>query len=139
MQKMKAGIIGCGTISSVYFTNLKNSPWVEVVACADIILDNAKNKAEEFNIPKAYTVEEMLAQSEIELIINLTIPASHANVDIASLEAGKHVYSEKPLAITYAFFPAIFARRKTYRSAKHIPLRQTSGFCSCRINELGYQ
>jgi len=100
MQKMKAGIIGCGTISGVYFTNLKNSPWVEVVACADIVLDNAKNKAEEFNIPKAYTVEEMLAQSEIELIINLTIPASHANVDIASLEAGKHVYSEKPLAIT---------------------------------------
>lgn len=97
---MKAGIIGCGTISGVYFTNLENSPWVEVVACADLIPDNAKKKAEEFNIPNVYTVQEMLAQTDIEFIINLTIPASHANVDIASLEAGKHVYSEKPLAIT---------------------------------------
>lgn len=100
MKKMRAGIIGCGTISGVYFTNLKNSPWVEIVACADLIPDNAKAKAEEFNIPNVYTVEEMLAQTDIEFIINLTIPASHANVDIASLEAGKHVYSEKPLAIT---------------------------------------
>lgn len=100
MKKMKAGIIGCGTISGVYFTNLENSPWVEVVACADLIPDNAKKKAEEFNIPNVYTVQEMLAQTDIEFIINLTIPASHANVDIASLEAGKHVYSEKPLAIT---------------------------------------
>ena len=100
MKKMKAGIIGRGNISGVYFTNLKNSPWVEVVACADLIPDNAKKKAEEFNIPNVYTVEEMLAQTDIEFIINLTIPASHANVDIASLEAGKHVYSEKPLAIT---------------------------------------
>lgn len=99
MRRMKAGIIGCGTISGVYFTNLRNSPWVEIVACADLIMDNAKKKAQEFNIPKVYTVEEMLAQSEIELIINLTIPASHADIDIASLEAGKHVYSEKPLAI----------------------------------------
>ncbi|ANA81903.1 gfo/Idh/MocA family oxidoreductase [Paenibacillus glucanolyticus] len=100
MKKMKAGIIGCGNISGIYFTNLKNSPWVEIVACADLIIENAKTKADEFNIPNVYTVEEMLAQTDIEFIINLTIPSSHANVDIASLEAGKHVYSEKPLAIT---------------------------------------
>ncbi|NMO94568.1 Gfo/Idh/MocA family protein [Paenibacillus lemnae] len=100
MQKMKTGIIGCGNISGIYFQNLKDSQWVEVVACADLVPERAKERADEYNIPYVYTVEELLASPEIELVINLTIPASHANVDIAALEAGKHVYSEKPLAIT---------------------------------------
>lgn len=100
MTKMKAGIIGCGNISGIYFTNLKNSPWVEVIACADLVMDYAEAKAKEYGIPGVCTVEEMLARPDIDLIINLTIPASHASVDVAALEAGKHVYSEKPLAIT---------------------------------------
>ncbi|SMF87733.1 Predicted dehydrogenase [Paenibacillus uliginis N3/975] len=100
MNKMKAGIIGCGNISGIYFKNLKESPLVEVVACADLVPERAQERADEFNIANVYSVEELLAQPEIELIVNLTIPASHANVDIAALEWGKHVYSEKPLAIT---------------------------------------
>lgn len=100
MIKMKAGIIGCGNISGIYLKNLKDSPLVEVVACADLIPERARQRADEFNIANVYNVEELLARPEIDLIVNLTIPASHANVDIAALEAGKHVYSEKPLAVT---------------------------------------
>jgi predicted dehydrogenase len=100
MTKLKTGIIGCGNISGIY---LENSQWIEaieIVAVADLFLEAAKAKAEEYNIPKAYTVEEILADSEIDLIINLTIPQAHAEVSLAALEAGKHVYLEKPLAIS---------------------------------------
>ncbi|GAB6990471.1 Gfo/Idh/MocA family protein [Paenibacillus pini] len=98
MEKMKAGIIGCGNISAIYLENLAKSSEVEIVACADIRLDRAKERAAEFGIASAYTPEQLLADEQIELVINLTVPSSHAAVDIAALEAGKHVYAEKPLA-----------------------------------------
>ncbi|OZB91925.1 Gfo/Idh/MocA family protein [Paenibacillus sp. XY044] len=95
---MKAGIIGCGNISAIYLENLKKSPVVEVVAVADLVIERAQARAEEFGIANAYTVDELLGNEEIELVINLTIPGSHASIDLAALEAGKHVYAEKPLA-----------------------------------------
>ncbi|WP_163879852.1 Gfo/Idh/MocA family protein [Paenibacillus favisporus] len=95
---MKAGIIGCGNISAIYLENLKKSPLVEVVAVADLVTERAQARAEEFGIANAYTVDELLGDNEIELVINLTIPGSHASIDLAALEAGKHVYAEKPLA-----------------------------------------
>ncbi|WP_254328597.1 Gfo/Idh/MocA family protein [Paenibacillus sp. MZ03-122A] len=95
---MKAGIIGCGTISSVYLENLQKSPLIEVVAVADLQDERAKERADEFNIVNVYKVDELLRQPEIELVFNLTVPGSHARTDVAKLEAGKHVYSEKPLA-----------------------------------------
>ncbi|WP_254350113.1 Gfo/Idh/MocA family protein [Paenibacillus sp. Lou8.1] len=91
---MKAGIIGCGTISSVYLENLQNSPLIEVVAVADLL----DERADEFKIENVYKADELLRQPEIELVFNLTVPGSHARSDVAILEAGKHVYSEKPLA-----------------------------------------
>ncbi|GIO55424.1 oxidoreductase [Paenibacillus cineris] len=97
-NKMKAGIIGCGNISAIYLENLKKSPVVEVVAVADLVTERAQARAEEFGIANAYTVDELLGDKEIELVINLTIPGSHASIDLAALEAGKHVYAEKPLA-----------------------------------------
>ncbi|MEK4358980.1 Gfo/Idh/MocA family oxidoreductase [Paenibacillus sp. FSL M7-1455] len=98
--KMKAGIVGCGNISAIYLENLKKSPVVEVVACADVVLERAAARAEEYGIANAYTAAELLADPEIELVINLTVPGSHAEIDIAALEAGKHVYAEKPLAVS---------------------------------------
>ncbi|MDY7989462.1 Gfo/Idh/MocA family oxidoreductase [Paenibacillus polymyxa] len=95
---MKAGIIGCGTISSVYLENLQNSPLIEVVAVADLLDERAKERADEFKIENVYKADELLRQPEIELVFNLTVPGSHARSDVAILEAGKHVYSEKPLA-----------------------------------------
>jgi len=100
MKRVKLGIIGCCNISSIYCQAGSKLNNVEVIACADIDVERAKARAKEFNIPKACTVEELLADPEIEIVINLTIPKAHAEVCIAVLEAGKHVYVEKPLAVT---------------------------------------
>ncbi|MBE0343255.1 gfo/Idh/MocA family oxidoreductase, partial [Paenibacillus sp. 28ISP30-2] len=72
MERMKAGIIGCGNISAVYLENLQNSPLIEVVAVADLLEERAKARANEFNIENAYKVDELLRQPEIELVFNLT-------------------------------------------------------------------
>lgn len=98
-SKTKLGIIGSGNISGIYCqagTKLRN---IEVVACADIDMARAKAKAEEYRI-KALSVEELLKDPEIEIVLNLTVPAAHAMVAKAVLKAGKSVYNEKPLAVT---------------------------------------
>lgn len=100
MEKIKVGVIGCGNISSIYFKNSKILESIDIIACSDLYIDTAKAKAEEFAIPKACTVEEMLSDTEIQIVLNLTIPKAHAEVSLAALNAGKSVYSEKPLAIT---------------------------------------
>ena len=99
-MKSKVGVIGCGNISSAYFKIAKGLEDIEIVACADLVREKAEARAAEFQIPRVCTVEEMLADKSIELILNLTLPQGHAAVDIAALEAGKHVYAEKPLAIS---------------------------------------
>jgi predicted dehydrogenase len=100
MTRTKFGIIGCGNISNAYFNATKTYPILEIVACADIDLDRAKAKAAEHNVPKAYTPDQLLADPEIEIVINLTIPAAHHAVSKAVIESGKHVHVEKPLCIT---------------------------------------
>ncbi|RBW69846.1 Gfo/Idh/MocA family protein [Bacillus taeanensis] len=100
MDKVKVGIIGCGNISSIYLENCPKFDHLELAACADLDVDRAKSQAEKYGVPKACTVKELLQDPEIELVINLTIPKAHAAVCIEALEAGKHVYTEKPLAVT---------------------------------------
>ena len=100
MKKTGIGIIGCGNISGIYFKNLALFQNTQIVACADMLLDRAKAKAEEHGVPKALTVEQLLADPDVEIVLNLTIPTAHAEVAIAALEAGKHVYGEKPFAAT---------------------------------------
>jgi predicted dehydrogenase len=80
--------------------NCKKFDIIDLVACADIDIQRAQEKAAEYGIPKAYSPEELLADPAIQLVINLTIPAVHASVCLQALEAGKHVYVEKPLAVT---------------------------------------
>lgn len=99
---VRVGLVGCGTISRIYCQNAKNLDAIEVVACADLLAERARARAEEFGIPRAVTVEELLADPEIELVLNLTIPRAHAEVALAAIESGKSVYSEKPLAVTRA-------------------------------------
>jgi predicted dehydrogenase len=99
MHKTKVGIIGCGNIARAYFPGCAFFDNLEVVACADLNVELAKQKAEEFGVPRGGSVGELLSDSEIELVVNLTIPAAHAPVDTQILQAGKHAYSEKPLAV----------------------------------------
>ncbi|MGB9619909.1 MAG: Gfo/Idh/MocA family protein, partial [Armatimonadota bacterium] len=99
MKPAKVGIVGCGNISGIYFKAGQTFEAIEITACADIIMDRAKAKAEEFGC-KAVTVDELLADPEIEIVMNLTIPAAHAEVAFKAIEAGKSVHNEKPLAIT---------------------------------------
>ncbi|MBE1442251.1 Gfo/Idh/MocA family protein [Paenibacillus sp. OAS669] len=113
MEKIRIGIIGCGKISSIYFKNCKSFDVLDVKACADLNVARAQASAEEFEIPKACTVEELLSDPEIDLVINLTIPAAHADVCIQALEAGKHVYVEKPLAVTREEGQRILAAAKS--------------------------
>ncbi|MED4226295.1 Gfo/Idh/MocA family oxidoreductase [Neobacillus cucumis] len=100
MKKLKIGIIGCGNISSIYMENCQKFPHLKLIACADIDIQRAESQAEKFGIPKACSVQELLSDADIDLVINLTIPKAHASVCIQALEAGKHVYTEKPLAVT---------------------------------------
>ncbi|MWV42891.1 gfo/Idh/MocA family oxidoreductase [Paenibacillus sp. HJL G12] len=112
MKRVNVGIIGCGNISGVYFENLKKFSAVQVSACADLDLERAKARAEEFGVPKGCSVSELLADPEIELVVNLTIPAAHSQVCLEILEAGKHVYVEKPLAVSKEEGQAIIAKAK---------------------------
>ncbi|MBR3402071.1 MAG: Gfo/Idh/MocA family oxidoreductase [Parasporobacterium sp.] len=100
-KKVKVGIIGCGTIADVYMTNLtQHYQNVELAGAADLFVQKAQEAAEKFQI-KAYTVEELLADPEIQLVLDLTIPAAHYSVNKQILEAGKHCYCEKPLALRF--------------------------------------
>jgi len=98
--KVKVGVIGCGAISAAYFTGCQAFDILEIVACADINLQVAHAAAERFGIPRVYSVDEMLHAPDIQLVINLTIPQAHAAVNQAVIAAGKHVYCEKPFAVT---------------------------------------
>lgn len=100
MNPLKIGVIGCGNISGIYFENLGAYHGTEVVACADIDAPRARASAEKYGIPDAVTPDELIAHPDIELVLNLTIPAAHGPVALQALEAGKHVYNEKPLAAT---------------------------------------
>lgn len=98
IEPVGVGIIGCGNISRIYLKNCTRSPYLKVIACADLVREKAEARAEEFGI-EALDVDELLADPAIELVINLTVPTAHAEVALQVLEAGKSVYNEKPLAI----------------------------------------
>jgi predicted dehydrogenase len=98
-EKVRVGIVGCGNISHIYFKAGQKFAILDIVACADLILERAERSAQEYGVPKACTTEELLADPEIQIVVNLTIPLAHAEVGLAALEAGKCVYNEKPLAV----------------------------------------
>lgn len=99
MSKIGVGIIGCGNISTSYLKLAPLFKALEVRAVADINMDAAKARAEEFGV-RAETVEGLLAADDIEMVVNLTIPAAHFEITKQILNAGKHSYSEKPFVLT---------------------------------------
>jgi predicted dehydrogenase len=96
---VRVGVIGCGKISGIYLENAGIFEDIEVVACSDLVLERAEAQAEAYGVPKACTPGDLLADPEVEIVLNLTVPVVHAEVSMAALEAGKHVYTEKPLAV----------------------------------------
>ncbi len=105
------GIIGCGNISKAYFTACARFPFLNVKACADLVPAASEAKAAEFNCT-AVSIEALLADPEIALVINLTIPQAHAEIDRRIIAAGKHAYSEKPFALDRTEGTAVVAAAK---------------------------
>ncbi len=98
-DQMKIGIIGCGAISGAYFGGAQNTNALKIKSCADIRMEAAQEAADAWGC-QAVSVDALLADNEIELVINLTIPRAHVEVAIAVLESGKHVYTEKPFGVS---------------------------------------
>jgi predicted dehydrogenase len=102
LPTIKTAIIGCGMISGIYLKNLCNFFKItEVVGCSDIIPERAKQRADEFGI-KQMTNEEIYKDPEIKIVVNLTHAPSHFDVTRDALNAGKHVYCEKMMAVSSA-------------------------------------
>ena len=97
--RIKIGVVGCGNISAAYLEIARGWEIIEMAAVADLLPERARARAEEFEVPRACTVEELLADPDIDIVLNLTIPNAHVEVALAALEAGKHIYNEKPLAV----------------------------------------
>ncbi|WP_139195246.1 Gfo/Idh/MocA family protein, partial [Curtobacterium sp. MCBA15_001] len=100
--KVGIGFIGAGMISEQYLTNLTTFPDVEVVRIGDIDTARAAESAAKWGIPASGTGDEVLADPDVEIVINLTLPATHVEVSTAALRAGKHVWSEKPIGVDRA-------------------------------------
>ncbi len=101
MDKLGIGIIGCGNISSAYLKAMASFPVLDIRGIADLNRGLAEQRAGEFNLV-ARGIEELLADPEIKLIVNLTVPKAHVAVGLQALAHGKHTYSEKPLGVTFA-------------------------------------
>jgi predicted dehydrogenase len=98
-RKINVGILGCGNIFAQYVKGCRAFHLLEVTACADIDMNRARARAEEFVIPKACTPEELFADPDIQIIVNLTVPQAHVQTDLAAIECGKNVHAEKPFAL----------------------------------------
>ena len=94
------GLIGCGNIAETYFRAQDYFNNIKFVACADKFPEVSKNCADQYHI-KSLTVDEIIHDTNVDIILNLTIPQAHFEISKLALEAGKHVYSEKPMSIKY--------------------------------------
>lgn len=102
-QKIKIGIIGCGSVSTQYLPLLSTSPYCELVSCCDIKPQRAQRAAEQYNIPKHYAhIDDMLAGDKFDLLVNTTNMQVHGELNRKALNANCNVWSEKPMANTYA-------------------------------------
>src|SRR5271154_3194286 len=99
MERVGIGIIGCGVISGAYLKAAATFPILDIRAVADLNPAAARTRGKEFGI-EAVSVEELLRDPDIEIVLNLTVPKAHVEVALMAIEAGKHVHSEKPLGIT---------------------------------------
>lgn len=97
--KLRIGIVGCGNISMAYLRNAPLFRNVEITACADLNGEAANHRATQFSL-RAMDVDALMDAPDIDLILNLTIPAAHFDISMRALASRKHVFTEKPLAVT---------------------------------------
>ena len=114
MAKAGLGVVGCGNIAVTYMRNAALFGNVRLVSCADIVPEMAVRRASEHGI-RAQGVDDLLANPEIDLVLNLTIPAAHFDVAMSALSAGKHVFTEKPLATSAADGRRLLAEARARR------------------------
>jgi predicted dehydrogenase len=113
---VRIGLIGCGAISGAYLTHARAFPILQFTACSDIDLEKAKAKALEFQVPRVLSVDEILRDANVDIILNLTIPKAHADISLRALASGKQVYSEKPLGISIVEGQSILAAARKNNS-----------------------
>jgi predicted dehydrogenase len=101
MKKVGIGVIGCGNISSAYLTAAQKFPILDIVALSDANPAAAEARAAEFGLA-ARSVEAVMSDPTVEIVLNLTVPKAHVEVGLKAVAAGKHVYSEKPLGVALA-------------------------------------
>jgi predicted dehydrogenase len=101
MKPVGIGVIGCGNISAAYLTAARKFPILRIVSLSDANSEAAAARGREFDLP-ARPVEATLADPEVEIILNLTVPKAHVDVGLSAIAAGKHVHSEKPLGVALA-------------------------------------
>jgi predicted dehydrogenase len=111
-ERARVGLIGCGNVANLYLEGCPKFPVLELAACADPDAERAARVAAKGGL-RAMTVEDLLADPSIEIVLNLTPPLAHAEVSRAAIAAGKHVYSEKPLATDRASAEAVLADART--------------------------
>src|SRR5919204_5007495 len=99
LMPTRIGILGCGVISGIYIENAKKLDAIECVAVADVQPAAARYRADQYDIPRACSPQELLADPEIDIVVNLTPNHLHAPVAMGVINAGKHLYSEKPLPV----------------------------------------
>ncbi|KRE69148.1 Gfo/Idh/MocA family protein [Arthrobacter sp. Soil762] len=92
-------VIGAGNISKQYLDNLTAFPDLKVLVIADLFEEAAEARAKEYGIPEFGSPELALNHPDVEIIVNLTIPAAHVEVATAAVNAGKHVWTEKPFSL----------------------------------------
>jgi predicted dehydrogenase len=113
VEPVNVGILGCGHVSDQYLRGCARFDVLRLVACADVDLPRAEQKASRHQVPRACRPEELLADEDVDLVVNLTPPLSHAEASLASIRAGKHVWSEKPLAVTLEEASGVLAAADT--------------------------
>ncbi len=115
MRRYNVGILGCGVISRTYLSDIKNFyPKLNVISCADVTKELAEKLAGEFDIDRAYTTDDLLADSEVEIVIDLTPPKFHRELNEKIIRSGRHLFSEKPFAGSMEDAAAVIALAKDH-------------------------
>ena len=128
----RVGIVGCGVIAKVYADKLNALPFIDLVACADLDSERATEFATEHDIPRALSVDAVLGDPDVDVVVNLTIPQAHVGVSRAALDAGKSVFSEKPLGANGQGRARVWLRRRVPKACASAARPTRSSAPGCR-------